>query len=314
MSENLTISQSEREPRGGDRIGALDAARGRARDDAARPLPRLAARRRAGVDLAGYDELWRWSVTDLEGFWGSLWDFFGVRAHTPYERVLGSREMPGAEWFTGARLNYAEHMLGARRGPRRGRGRWRARRRATPSSSPSASCASRWRARGRACSGSGSGRGDRVVAYLPNIPETLVAFLATASLGAVWATCAPEFGAAQRDRPLRPARAEGAARRSPATATARSRRPPRRGCRDPRRAADARARRPRPVHRRRGRLAARRRRAGTSSSPRAGRSSSTRCRSTTRSTCSSRRARRGCRRRSCTATAASWSSTSRTTA
>jgi acetoacetyl-CoA synthetase len=65
-----------------------------------------------GLDFPGYDELWRWSVTDLEGFWASIWDYFGVRAHTPYERVLGSREMPGAEWFPGATLNYAEHMLG----------------------------------------------------------------------------------------------------------------------------------------------------------------------------------------------------------
>ena len=65
-----------------------------------------------GRDLADYDELWRWSVDDLEGFWGSIWDFFGVRAHAPYERVLGARAMPGAEWFPGARLNYAEHVLG----------------------------------------------------------------------------------------------------------------------------------------------------------------------------------------------------------
>ena len=65
-----------------------------------------------GRDFAGHADLFQWSVSDLEGFWGALWDFFGVRARTPYERVLGSREMPGAEWFTGARLNYAEHMLG----------------------------------------------------------------------------------------------------------------------------------------------------------------------------------------------------------
>ena len=65
-----------------------------------------------GHELSDYDELFAWSVADLEGFWGSLWEFFGVQASTPYERVLGSREMPGAEWFTGARLNYAEHMLG----------------------------------------------------------------------------------------------------------------------------------------------------------------------------------------------------------
>ena len=63
-----------------------------------------------GHTFSSYDELWRWSVDDLEGFWASIWEHFGVRGS--YERVLGSREMPGAEWFPGARLNYAEHMLG----------------------------------------------------------------------------------------------------------------------------------------------------------------------------------------------------------
>ena len=65
-----------------------------------------------GRDLPGYDELFDWSVSDLEGFWGSLWDYYEVKAHTPYERVLGATAMPGAEWFTGATLNYAEHMVG----------------------------------------------------------------------------------------------------------------------------------------------------------------------------------------------------------
>jgi acetoacetyl-CoA synthetase len=146
-----------------------------------------------GIDHAGYDELWRWSVDDLEGFWGSLWDFFEIRAHTPYERVLGSREMPGAEWFTGSRLNYAEHMLGS------------------DEDTDQVAVLARSQTRddfdltfgdfreqvARARAGLqhlGIGPGDRVVAYLPNIPETLVAFLATASLGAIWATCAPEFG------------------------------------------------------------------------------------------------------------------------
>ena len=64
-----------------------------------------------GVETSGYDELWRWSTSDLEGFWGSIWEFFEIRASTPYERVLGSRDMPGAEWFRGARLNYAEHVF-----------------------------------------------------------------------------------------------------------------------------------------------------------------------------------------------------------
>ena len=65
-----------------------------------------------GISFDGYDELWHWSVSELEQFWGALWEFFGVRAHARYERVLSSREMPGATWFEGARLNYAEHALG----------------------------------------------------------------------------------------------------------------------------------------------------------------------------------------------------------
>ena len=146
-----------------------------------------------GHELSDYDELFEWSVSDLEGFWGSLWEFFGVRASTPYERVLGSREMPGAEWFTGARLNYAEHMLG----------------RDEDLGSVAVTAISQTRepfdltfadlreqvAAARAgLQRLGVGEGDRVVAYLPNIPETLIAFLAAASLGAVWATCATEFG------------------------------------------------------------------------------------------------------------------------
>jgi acetoacetyl-CoA synthetase len=147
-----------------------------------------------GLDLEGYDALWRWSVDDLEGFWGSLWDFFGVRAHAPYERVLGAREMPGAEWFPGARLNYAEHALGTDED--RDRVAVVAR---SQTREPIELTFGELRdqvARARAgLQRLGVGSGDRVVAYLPNIPETLVAFLATISLGATWAACAPEFGA-----------------------------------------------------------------------------------------------------------------------
>jgi acetoacetyl-CoA synthetase len=146
-----------------------------------------------GRAFADYHELWRWSIADLEGFWASIWDFFEIRAHAPYERVLGSREMPGAEWFPGARLNYAEHMVG----------------REEDTDAVAVVAVSQTRDRfeltfgelreqvARARAGLerlGVGPGDRVVAYLPNIPEALVAFLATASLGAVWATCPPEFG------------------------------------------------------------------------------------------------------------------------
>jgi acetoacetyl-CoA synthetase len=146
-----------------------------------------------GTDLAGYDELHAWSVSDLEGFWGSLWDFFGVRAREPYERVLGSRDMPGAQWFTGARLNYAEHMVGAEEDAGRvavvAHSQTRAPLELTFGDLRDQ--VARARAGLRRL---GVGPGDRVVAYLPNAPETLVAFLATASLGAVWATCATEFG------------------------------------------------------------------------------------------------------------------------
>ena len=151
----------------------------------------LAAER--GLDFPGYEELWEWSVTDLEGFWASIWDFFEVRAHEPYERVLGSREMPGAEWFPGARLNFAEHMVG--RDEDLGSVAVVAH---SQSRDPIELTFGELReqvARARAgLQRLGVGPGDRVVAYLPNIPETLVAFLATASLGAIWATCPPEFG------------------------------------------------------------------------------------------------------------------------
>jgi acetoacetyl-CoA synthetase len=146
-----------------------------------------------GRDLPGYDELFDWSVSDLEGFWGSLWDYFEVNAHTPYERVLGSTAMPGAEWFTGATLNYAEHMVG------RDEDLVETAVLAISQTRDSfeLSFADLREQVGAARAGLqrlGVGPGDRVVAYLPNIPETLVAFLAAASLGAVWATCAPEFG------------------------------------------------------------------------------------------------------------------------
>jgi acetoacetyl-CoA synthetase len=143
--------------------------------------------------LRSYDELWRWSVEDLEGFWGSLWERFEILASEPYERVLGRREMPGAEWFPGARLNYAEHVL------RMARPGETAIVHAREDQEPAelgwdeladqvARCAAGLRRLG-------VGPGDRVAAYMPNTPETVVALLATASIGAIWSSCAPEFGA-----------------------------------------------------------------------------------------------------------------------
>ena len=147
-----------------------------------------------GLAFADYEELWRWSVDDLPGFWASIWDFFEVKAHAPYETVLASDEMPGATWFPGALLNFAEHMIGEDED---------ADKTAVVSYSqtrePTALTFGELREQaGRVRAGLlrlGVQPGDRVVAYMPNIPETLVAFVATASIGAVWASCAPELGA-----------------------------------------------------------------------------------------------------------------------
>jgi acetoacetyl-CoA synthetase len=140
---------------------------------------------------ADYEALWRWSVDDLEGFWAAIWKDFGVEGS--YEGVLGSRAMPGAQWFPGARVSYAEHLF-------RGKPDERVAIRAASELRPVEewtwgrlrSETARIRAGLRA---RGVGEGDRVCAYLPNIPETIAAFLATASLGAIWSSAAPEFGA-----------------------------------------------------------------------------------------------------------------------
>ena len=146
-----------------------------------------------GLDFGGdYHALWRWSVDELEDFWASIWDYFEVRASTPYDRVLPGREMPGAEWFTGARLNYAENLLAGKPNDRL------ALQHASELRELDALTWGELREQvARAASalrGLGVAPGDRVVAYLPNIPETLVAFLATASIGAIWSSCSPDFG------------------------------------------------------------------------------------------------------------------------
>ena len=248
-----------------------------------------------------YDALWRWSVADLEGFWAAVWDFFEiggvVRPRARSAGDAGSRVVPGrAPELRRAHARSATTAR-SRSSP--------ARSRATRSNSPSASCATRSHGRGPASSGSASAPGDRVVAYLPNIPETLVAFLAAASLGAVWATCPPEFGVrsvVDRLGQLEPKVLLAVAgyrygdklvdRREQVAG-------------DPRRPACPRGRRPCPLRRGSSCLTPS---PGTSSSPSRGRSSSRRCRSTIRSTSSSRRGRPACRRRSSTGTAGSWSS------
>src|SRR4051794_38895965 len=140
---------------------------------------------------AGYETLRQWSVDDLEGFWAAIWETYGLEGG--YDAVLGSREMPGAQWFTGARVSYAEHLF-------RGKPDDRVAIRAASELRPVEEWTwGRLRSEtGRIRAGlvaRGVGEGDRVCAYLPNIPETVAAFLATASLGAIWSSAAPEFGA-----------------------------------------------------------------------------------------------------------------------
>ena len=145
-----------------------------------------------GLEFQDYHELWRWSVTDIDAFWASLWRYFDIIASRPYTQVLANHTMPGAQWFPGAALNYTENLFARRNASRPAilyqpetgdlqELSWSALYEQT------ARCAAALKALGVT-------RGDRVVAFLPNIPETIVAFLATASLGAIWSSCPPDFG------------------------------------------------------------------------------------------------------------------------
>jgi acetoacetyl-CoA synthetase len=146
--------------------------------------------REHGLRFDDYSALWRWSVTEIEAFWGSLWDYFelGERHHTS---VLDRRTMPGAHWFAGATLNYAERAL-AQRSQRVAiihRGEDGIRRQY--SFAELADAVARCRA---GLERLGVRRGDRVVGYVQNGPEAVIALLASASLGAIWSSCPPEFG------------------------------------------------------------------------------------------------------------------------
>ena len=145
-----------------------------------------------GIAVETYDELWQWSVDALDEFWASIWDYFDVRASKPYEAVLGSRAMPGAEWFPGARLSYAEHVFRDRDDAEV------AIRHASELRPLSELSWGQLRSLTAQIAGGlrqlGVGPGDRVVAYLPNIPEAMAAFFACASIGAVWSSCSPDFG------------------------------------------------------------------------------------------------------------------------
>jgi acetoacetyl-CoA synthetase len=145
-----------------------------------------------GLSFDTYDRLWDWSVTAIEDFWQSVWEFFQIKASKPYTRVLVERKMPGAQWFSGAELNYAEHVF----------------RNISPDY-PALIFQSEiqplneisWDELYRSVSAvaaamrtMGVQKGDRVVSYMPNIPQTIIAFLACASIGAVWSSCSPDFG------------------------------------------------------------------------------------------------------------------------
>ncbi len=152
----------------------------------------LGVGRNPRVRVDNYHDLWDWSVGHVEDFWASIWEFYRIKASKPYTSVLGEKTMPGARWFGGAELNYAEHVF----------------RNSSPAhpallfqSEIRPLTALSWADLGRQVASVatwlrdlGVRRGDRVAAYLPNIPEAVVAFLACAALGAVWSSCSPDFG------------------------------------------------------------------------------------------------------------------------
>lgn len=149
--------------------------------------------RERGLHFADYTALWQWSVTDLDAFWQALWDYFQIDCSAKPSAVLGKRTMPGAEWFPGARLNYAEHVLRAERLGGTA---------VLSVSELSALTAVSWEEIGGKVRilathlrELGVKPGDRVVAWMPNIPETMIAMLATTAIGAIWACCSPDFGA-----------------------------------------------------------------------------------------------------------------------
>lgn len=153
-------------------------------------MDRLARER--GLSFGSYAELWAWSVSEVADFWQSIWDYFAVTASAKPEAILPRREMPGAEWFRGARLNYAENIFARMKqdGP------------AVvyqPEEGPAVELHydelyRQTAALAAALADLGVRQGDRVAAYLPNIPEAIVGLLATASLGAIWSSCSPDFG------------------------------------------------------------------------------------------------------------------------
>jgi acetoacetyl-CoA synthetase len=148
--------------------------------------------RERGRRFDDYGALWRWSVEDLEGFWSALWDYFRIESSAPYTRVLERRSMPGARWFSGAHLNYAQHVL--RRESGGGNALLHLSETRPLSALPWQTLGDSVRTLATELRALGIVPGDRVVAWMPNIPETMIAMLATTAIGATWACCSPDFG------------------------------------------------------------------------------------------------------------------------
>ncbi len=144
------------------------------------------------LKFSSYEDLWRWSVSDLPAFWGAIWDYFGIEASAPYRTVLAKRTMPAAEWFPGAKLNYAQHAL---RNERAGNEALLYLNEGSPLREMSwPELAGKVRVFATRLRELGVKPGDRVVACLPNIPEAVIAVLGTTSIGAIWSSCGPDFG------------------------------------------------------------------------------------------------------------------------
>lgn len=149
-------------------------------------------RHERGCNFVDYHGLWQWSVNDLEGFWQSIWDHFQVQASSPYHAVLADRGMPVAQWFPGARLNLAEHIL---RHEQAGDALLYLNETSALQGLPWGDFAKQVRTLATYLRERGVLPNDRVVAYLPNVPEAMVALCACAAMGAIWASCSPDFGA-----------------------------------------------------------------------------------------------------------------------
>src|SRR2546430_2596408 len=148
--------------------------------------------RERGRRFADYTAVGRGSVEDLEGFWQALWDYFPIDSSAPHTRVRGRRSMRGAEWSRGARLNYAQHVL--RREPSGGDVLLHVGESQPLTALKWEALGSRVRTLATELRALGVEPGDRVVAWMPNVPETMIAMLATTAIGAIWACCSPDFG------------------------------------------------------------------------------------------------------------------------